>query len=350
MDTFEFNYKTTLPKIGNAPCVKIKGDGDNEYDVLFYVNTPNENKLLKITKCRTNQTIYAELAQWFVNWYIEIRLNGKLITSDKFDPKNKVVFIKIDGHALGDNISWIPYVEEFRKFYNCKVICSTFFNDLFKDVYKEILFVKPNTNIENVYSQYYIGAGYDGNIIYSPIMVNKSSLQYVAISILNLPPIEIRPPLEKLLVKRNNHKKYVCISEYASDPKKMWKYDNGWQVVVDFLNSIGYQVVVISKEETNLQNVIDLTGDQSLFDRAQTLYNAEFFIGTSSGLSWLAWAVNTHVFMISDVTHKEHEFRTNITRITANPDLREINYEVENITKPEIVIENIKQFLNIVPE
>lgn len=347
MDTFEFSYKTTLPKEGNAPSVTINGYSDNEYDVLFYVINPEGLQLAKVMKCRPNQTIYPSLAQWFVNWYIEIRLNGKLIEYNRFDPTNKIIFIKIDGHALGDNISWVPYVEEFRKQYNCKVICSTFQNDLFKDVYKDILFVKPNTNIENIYTQYYIGAGYDGNTIYSPVTVNKSSLQYVATSILNLPPIEIRPPLEKLVVKTNNHKRYVCISEFASDERKMWKYEDGWQQVVDFLNSIGYRVVVISKEETSLRNVIDMTGNQSLLDRAQTLHNADFFIGTSSGLSWLSWAVKTHVIMISDVTHVEHEFKTNITRISANPDLIEVDYDAENVTTSDEVITQIKNYLKI---
>ena len=34
----------------------------------------------------------------------------------------------------------------------------------------------------------------------------------------------------------------------------------------------------------------------------------DFFIGMSSGLSWLAWACNTKVVMISGVTIKENEF------------------------------------------
>ena len=38
---------------------------------------------------------------------------------------------------------------------------------------------------------------------------------------------------------------------------KSWKYENGWQMVVDFLNDNGYKVIVISKERTSLNNVID---------------------------------------------------------------------------------------------
>lgn len=40
------------------------------------------------------------------------------------------------------------------------------------------------------------------------------------------------------------------------------------------------------------------------------LYHAEFFIGLSSGLAWLADAVNCPVVMISGFTHDWHEFYT----------------------------------------
>lgn len=347
MDTFEYSYKTTLPKEANAPNVTIKGYSDNEYDVLFYVINQEGVQLAKALKGKPNQTITPNIVQWYVDWYIEVRLDGKLISSDRFNPKGKTIFIKMDAHALGDNIAWMPYVEEFRKAHNCTVICSTFKNNLFKNVYKDILFVEPNTNVDNVYAQYYIGASYDGNIKYSPVSADKASLQFVATSILNLHPIELRPPLENQLVKINYKKKYICISEHASDQKKEWKYEGGWQIIVDYLNFLGYDVVVISKEKTNLNNIIDLTGNYSLLDRAQTLHNAEFFIGLSSGLSWLSWSVNTHVILISDVTQMSHEFKTKVTRISANPDLQEVNYEAVNVTTPKTVIDNIKSFLKI---
>lgn len=345
MDTFEFNYKTTLPKEANAPSVIIRGDGNNEYDVLFHIVKLNELQTIGRFKCKTNQILYSGLNQWYSNWYIEVKLNGELVASDTFNPTGKVVFIKMDGHALGDNIAWVPYVDEFRKKHNCTVVCSTFHNSLFKDIYKDILFVAPNTNIENVYAQYYVGASYDGDPRYSPVFVNEIPLQFVSPSILYLPLDEIRPPIDKQLVKLNYEKKYICLSEHASDAKKGWSFENGWQIIVDFIKSLGYEVVVISKEPTELNGVVDLTGNHSLLDRAQTLHNCEFFIGVSTGLSWLAWASGAHTILVSDVTPMHHEFKSNITRISANPDLTSVNYNPVNITKPETVIESIKKYL-----
>jgi autotransporter strand-loop-strand O-heptosyltransferase len=46
------------------------------------------------------------------------------------------------------------------------------------------------------------------------------------------------------------------------------------------------------------------------------IHHSEFFIGLSSGLSWLAWALEKHVVMISNFTEENHEFTSNTTRIT----------------------------------
>ena len=52
----------------------------------------------------------------------------------------------------------------------------------------------------------------------------------------------------------------------------------------------------------------DQTGDLPLLERARWLRHAEFFVGLSSGLSWLAWAAGTPVVMISGLTHPRTEF------------------------------------------
>ena len=103
--------------------------------------------------------------------------------------------------------------------------------------------------------------------------------------------------------------------------------------------------MVISKEPTSLENVINLTGDSHILNRAQTLLDAEFFIGVSSGLSWLSWAVGTHVVMISDVTPINHEFQSNITRICANTNLEKVDYNAEDITDFNTVLDVISNLI-----
>jgi autotransporter strand-loop-strand O-heptosyltransferase len=338
MNHFKVSYVTTLPKEGNAPRVTIFGDELKKYKVCFY---ELNRGLVTSGFCETNQTIIGKTKQWFTEWIIIIEdENGVPAFHEYFNPKGKKVFIKMDSYALGDNIAWMPYVEEFRKKHECTVICSTFYNNLFIDSYPEIIFAKPNTQIDNVYVQYYIGASDDDNPYYSPVKFSKVPLQIVATDILGLDGHEIRPDLS-ILCKHLHPKidgNYVTLSEYGSSDIKKWKAEDGWQKVVDYLTSTGIKVLVISKEPTNLKNVIDATGDVPLENRVLDIYHAKAHLGVSSGLSWLAWAVGTHVVMISDFTPKWHEFQTNISRFCAS-DLDSINYSVDTQTKIEDVIQ-----------
>jgi autotransporter strand-loop-strand O-heptosyltransferase len=58
------------------------------------------------------------------------------------------------------------------------------------------------------------------------------------------------------------------------------------------------------------KNCINKTGDLPLEDRINDLMHCDFFIGLSSGLSWLAWACGKPVVMISGFTDIWNEFYT----------------------------------------
>jgi autotransporter strand-loop-strand O-heptosyltransferase len=340
MNSFKVSYVTTLPKEGNAPRLTITGDVQKTYKVAFYERGVG---MISSGECKTNQTIICNSRQWYTNWeIIVVDENETVVFTDKFDVENQVVFIKIDAYALGDNIAWIPYVEWFRRERKCKVICSTFYNDLFVDTYPQIMFVKPNTAIENVYAQYYVGASIDDNKVYSPVNSKEVNLQMVASSILGLPFEELRPELYHNFDKTSRifGQKYVTLSEFGSGVNKSWKAQDGWQKVVDYLNQLGFMVVVISKEPTDLKNIIDRTGDYPLSMRMYDMYHSEFHLGVSSGLSWLAWAMGKHVVMISDVTPAWHEFQSDVTRLCSN-DLSFVDYDAEGVTEVEEVIKKL---------
>jgi autotransporter strand-loop-strand O-heptosyltransferase len=91
--------------------------------------------------------------------------------------------------------------------------------------------------------------------------------------------------------------------------------------VVRYLKSLGYRVLCIDKaryfgnKDGSYVNGIpeeaeDFTGDLPLAERAALLSHADFFIGLSSGLSWLAWAVGRPVILISGLTLPFNEFCT----------------------------------------
>jgi autotransporter strand-loop-strand O-heptosyltransferase len=111
----------------------------------------------------------------------------------------------------------------------------------------------------------------------------------------------------------------VCIAVQSTTQSKYWNNPYGWRDLVRFLKEAGYRVVCIDLKPTHGTGLIwnhipngaeDETGDRPLQERARWLKHAEIFIGLSSGLSWLAWAVGTPVVMISGFTHPTNEFET----------------------------------------
>jgi hypothetical protein len=112
---------------------------------------------------------------------------------------------------------------------------------------------------------------------------------------------------------------YVFIAVQSSTWRKNLTNPEGWHAVVAFLKSHGYRVICIDQKHVYGTGIVwnhiphgaeDQTGDRPLEERARWIKHAEFFIGLSSGLSWLAWAVGTPVVMISGFTHPTNEFYT----------------------------------------
>jgi autotransporter strand-loop-strand O-heptosyltransferase len=335
----KITYNTMLPLQGFNPKVDIIDKEKNLYYVVF-IDRINGN-VIASGSVESNGWISA-MRQWFTYWRINIYKGKEKVYTEDFNPYNKNVFIKIDAKALGDNLAWMPYIEEFRLKHKCNVICSTFFNELFENEYPNLLFVKPNTQITNIYAQYYIGTVKPDNNIYSPRPYGKIPLQETATDILGLEHKEICCKITKPKVSKT---KSVCISEKGSTKLKEW--DGNWQIVVDYLISEGYEVKVISKEPTELKNITNKTGNISLSDRIKDLCESEFFIGVSSGLSWLAHSCETYVFIISDHTPQNHEFSDNCTRIYSDKCRTEVIQEsVKSNITTEQIIEEIKK-LNV---
>ena len=322
---FKISYKTTSPLQEGAPIIYCYSElNDSDYTAYLKDLTTGNIIIIPITP-ETKQI--SSKRQWFTKWEVIIKdTNDKIVFYDMFNPTNKVVFIKSDAKALGDNLAWMPYIEEFRIKNNCIVVCSTFFNELFINSYLDILFVEPNIQIQNVYAQYYIGTHNIMNYCYQTSLYLNNPLQKIASDILGLEYKEIKPnigvPLNVI------KKKQVTLSEYASLKVKEWNIPGGWQAIVDLFVKYGYEVIVISKEYSYLKNVTNKSGDRPLRERIHDIANSEYHIGLSSGLSWLAWAANTHTFLISDFTPPYHEFQSNSTRIYNKEDIRlAISYE-----------------------
>jgi autotransporter strand-loop-strand O-heptosyltransferase len=344
------NFVTHSPKYQGSPYIQNISDRE-----LSIVLSDNDGMVDNVMVDLKPGEWMAAPYQYYINWKIKIwgpePAAASLLGEAKFplfeydlNLEGQVVFIKMDAYALGDNLAWMPYVEEFRLKHGCRIICSTFWNDIFHPVYPDIMFVKPNTRIENIFAQYYIGTHDDTPPCYSPTTYLTEPLQKIAADILGLPYEEKKARVARYGFHKNPRK--VCISQHASLDMKTWHGD--WQSVVDMLVERGFEVHVISKEPTDLKGVIDKTGDIPIHERIKDLEESQYFIGVSSGLSWLAHSLDCHVFLISDFTPKDHEFSTNATRIYG-PEVRKvIEYTpVEKEVSLERVLSTIKRKLDM---
>ena len=292
--------------------IEIDTNINNPFKVEVYDDTEN-----LVYNTELSSGMYSKLSRkYYTKWKTKLFVDD-LTFEHEFNLENSRVFIVFESSSLGDTLAWMPYCEEFRKKHNCHVIVSSFMNSMFEDQYPEIEFVGRGVVVPNIKALYRFGWFYDKDK--EPEEPNTIPLQKSATNILGLDFTEIRPKLSYTQGPRPIEEKYVTIGMSTTAGCKEWSYHNGWQTLINYLNNMGYKVAVIQKESfSGIDNVLDWTGDKPLKERMSQIYHSEFYIGLGSGLSWLAWAVNKHVVMISNFSEDGHEFTDNTTRIT-NP-------------------------------
>ena len=204
------------------------------------------------------------------------------------------------------------------------------FVEIVREQYPKIKFItKEEAEKINSYANYNIGLWELGNTTHQPLDHRYIGLHKIAAQILGVGTEEI-PPRFNLSAPRIIPEKYVCIAVQSTSLAKMWNNPIGWRAVVDFLKQKGYRVLCIDQAPftgkagtyTYLPpNAEDFTGNKPLQERIDLIKDADFFIGLSSGLSWLAWGCKVPVVLISGFTAPWNEFHT---------PYRIINYNVCN--------------------
>lgn len=274
---------------------------DKEYHVKFMEQTDTAYR--EMYSVNMKRGMWASIGRkYFGKYFIEVwdatTLRHKIDVNEHI--KGRRVFISFDSSSLGDNIAWMPYCLEFQKKYKCDVIVSTFKNFLFEKMYPELEFVPRGVVVENIVAMYELGWFWDRDK--EPVNPATVPLQQTASNILGLPYKEIRPRID--FTPRNNlYGKYVTISTRSTAQCKHWYY---WPELISWLKEEGYRVIELSKEADDLG--AEKLEDTSLENVMNVLHHSKFYIGLSSGISWLAWALNKPVFMIANFTQPNHEF------------------------------------------
>ena len=289
--------------------LNIAGISNREYDVAYNVGNANIFSLKQKVGMWSRPD-----PKYYLPWTITASLNGEEKFRHDVNLEGKNILIQMGSKALGDTISWMPYVDEFRKKYNCHVLCSGWWQEIFD--YPEIEFVKPGMEVKNIYSAYTVGC-FDNQLDKNPINWRDVPLQKVATDILGL---EYEPLRAKLKESKLSHvpikKPYVCFSEFSTMQNKLWNRPGAWQKVIDYLVSIGYECVSVSAEPTQLNNVTK-HNSQSIQATIEDIRNCEFYIGLNHGPIWIAHALGIPAILITGVSEEWNDF-PNPYRIAIN--------------------------------
>lgn len=261
--------------------------------------------------------------RYFIDYLIEVYRNNESgpFISYHMDLRDQLVLIQCHGGGIGDSIAWFSYIDRFIQKHKCRTIVTL--NDnllpIFRSSYPHIKFISKEETVKyKPLATFYLGLFFEGDTDFQPSDFRLTGLHKTAAKILDVDATEI-PPKVDLSSPRQIQEKYVVISTQSTTRCKFWNNPFGWVTVIKFLKSQGYRVLCIDRDIVTGNAICgtsipygceDFTGDLPLQERINLIKDADFFIGLSSGMSWLAWCCKVPVVMISGFTETLNEFYT----------------------------------------
>lgn len=297
-----------------TPTIEINGKEDIVYNVKFIdeltgsIHFQSNIRTNHWTACSTSYYCKWKIVVTNIKYGIEKIFN--------FDLNKKVIKITNESGSLGDSIAWMPIINEFQKKHDCIVHYFTPKKNLFDKQYPNINFYNyEDETFVHYYANFQIGCFEFGSKI--PVDWREISLQQIAGRILN-----IDVPIEKTKVNVPNkyklkYEKYVCIAMQSTSQSRYWNKKQGWEKIIDYLKNKGYKVICVDKHfsfgkdkfiNTCPINIDEFVGNSDFDNVIDIINNCEFFIGLSSGLSWLAWSLNKKIIKINSSVTPQFEF------------------------------------------
>jgi autotransporter strand-loop-strand O-heptosyltransferase len=296
------------------------------------VTLPEGNWRVRLSDIDTGNILYEtsiktgrinSAKRYYLRARIEVWADDKPIFQHDHDCKGREVLVQFPVGTLGDTMGWFPYAARFQEVHGCILTCgmAEWLIPLFAPEYPHINFVShAGIEADRFYATYSIGLFFtDDDHIHQPCDFRQVGLHRTAGYILGVDPTEFAPKIAVADGGRPIAEPYVVIAAQSTTQCKYWNNPTGWREIVQFLKDSGYRVICIDQRPVHGTGLVwnhipwgaeDQTGDRPLTERARWLKHAAFFIGLSSGLSWLAWAAGVPVVMISGFTHPTNEFET----------------------------------------
>jgi autotransporter strand-loop-strand O-heptosyltransferase len=304
---------------GLGIAVKVHGEILDKNDTMFGYYNPDYNDLKKkMLEVYNSYEFYKQKAlkdSDFIRKNFTWEKAAKIaIDHLKNKSEKKTINITNESNSLGDFIAWTPIVARYAREKNIKVNYFTPYKNILQQTYPELNFFdytqKQMCN-ENIHFK--IGCFDNMDWI-------SKNLQEIACLILGLTyeeePCKIKNFNQQ---KKFDCEKYVCIAVQTTGQFKYWNNAEGWTTIVDYLKNLGYKVICVDKYYSFGRtpyinkcpdNVDYFAGNDSFDEIINIIDNCEFFIGLSSGLSWLAWGLGKKVVRINNSVAQNFEFFT----------------------------------------
>lgn len=222
------------------------------------------------------------------------------------------ILVHVFSRSLGDTIAVMPVLDEFRKLNETVyVLINPFFEMLFQKSYPDMVYYRE-------------GMEYDKKVEVQ-FDFSKPMQQGFAEKLGFMDWTYIRPKVDSFKKSRPVKNKFVCLGVHSTAQLKYWNHPTGkvsqqttpyWNELSGMIRKDGFTPVVVEKDElfgvsphfngvpTKAQKKVGL----NLIDTINYIEHSEFFIGLSSGLSWLAHALGKPVVMIANFSEEFHEF------------------------------------------
>ena len=221
------------------------------------------------------------------------------------------VLVKFVTRSLGDTIGGMPAVLAYQKRESCDVYVDCGWSHILKDSYPTLIFTNSSKEsfdreIEvNYHFEHPLQEGFAKDLGFDTWTYRK-------------PFVDFAPKARPI------KSKYVAIGIHTTSQCKYWNYPGGWDALCRLLRKEGLTPVCIDQHETfgipGNWNVVPKSSavrklNNKIQDTMNFIHHAEFFIGVSSGLAWVAHAMGKKVVMISGTTQPWNEFEEDCLRI-----------------------------------
>jgi hypothetical protein len=237
----------------------------------------------------------------------------------------KKFIIKIQSKALGDIIGAMAVVEAYREknSYDVSVIANLeprFFENSYPDI-KILPYDETEPAFYPITEEWFFRSEIYSGFIRIFYQFDKPLMQGYADQL----DVNIwdRPRIDLTQIERPIKSRYACFSMHSTAQCKHWNYPGGWDSLCKMLRKSGITPVCIDRHESfgadgewnaSPKSCVKRHG-MNLSEMTGYISHCEFFIGLSSGLSWVAHALGKPVVMISGVTSEDNEFSEDTTRI-----------------------------------